>query len=114
MVDFDLPKLMKALEESFQPEKAAGFTGIFQCHITGVNEEDWMLDVQNQRIRILPGKEKSPRATLELTKEDLGGLLSGTLDPMRAYFSGKIQLHGDLSGVMKLIGMFEFKMDRFK
>lgn len=114
MSDPDLPKLMKALEASFKPEKAAGFSGIFQCHIRGVNEGDWKMEVADGEIQIQPGIQPAPRATLELSKEDLLGLLDGSLDPVKAFFSGKVQLRGDMAAVMKLIGFFEIKTDQFK
>lgn len=114
MGEIELGKIMIELERSFMPEKASGFAGIFQCHIVGAEQGDWVMVIKDQRIKIDPGSEISPRATLELSQDDLIGLLTNKLDPLHAYFSGKVQLHGDMPAVMKLLGMFHLDINRFK
>ncbi len=114
MEELDLNKIMSAIESSFIPEKAALFSGSFQCHILGSDQGDWVMIVKDKQIKILPGIDPTPRATLELQKEDLVELLSGKLDPLKAFFSGQIQLKGDMPAVMKLIGMFKLHTDSFK
>ena len=51
--------------------------------------------------------EDDPEAdtVLRLTVEDLGKLLSGTLDPTLAYMTGKLKIQGSTGVAMKLATM---------
>lgn len=109
-----LTRLMKQMEESFIPEKAEGMRGMFQCRIGGVENGDWLMTVGDLKCQITPGTADQPRATLEITNDDLENLLTGKLDPMKAFFSGRIDLKGDVSSVIKLLSMFRLNPDRFK
>lgn len=114
MENEQLVRLMKKLEDSFIPEKAAGMGGVFQCHVLGVANGDWLMTVGDAKCQITPGTVDQPRATLEIANDDLKNLLNGTLDPMKAFFSGRIDLKGDVSSVIKLLSMFRLNPDRFK
>ena len=107
-------KLMEQLQSAFIPEKSAGMKGNFQCHITGVENGDWVMRVESGQCWITPGEVQQPRATLEIDARDLTDLLSGKLDPLRAFFSGRIQLTGDTNAVIKLLSMFQMDTARFK
>ena len=101
-----LEYLMTQLEKSFIPEKAAGMAGVFQCHIPGEEGGDWLMTVKDQQCKITPGVSPEPRATLTIESSDLDELLAGKLDPLKAFFTGKIQLDGDKPAVIKLLTMF--------
>lgn len=109
-----LVRLMKKMEESFIPEKAEGMRGVFQCHISGVENGDWLMTVGDATCQINPGKTDQPRATLDIANDDLQNLLNGSLDPMKAFFSGRIDLKGDVNSVIKLLSMFRLDPGRFK
>jgi len=108
-----LEHLMKQMETSFIPEKSEGMEGTFQCHIPGEEGGDWILTVGNRRCQITPGITPNPRATLTIDGADLDALLSGKLDPLRAFFSGKIQLSGENAAAIKLISMFRLDPKSF-
>ena len=105
--------LMAKLQDAFIPEKAEGMKGVFQCHVTGVENGDWLMKVENATCQVLPGTVINPKATLELADKDLGDLLNGKLDPLKAFFTGRIQLSGDTGAVIKLLSMFHLNPDRF-
>jgi alkyl sulfatase BDS1-like metallo-beta-lactamase superfamily hydrolase len=105
-----LTELMELVQRSFVPEKANGMSGVFQAHVTGVENGDWTMTLQDGNCRISPGVAAHPRAMLIVSKEDLDGLISGQLDPVSAFFSGKIDLQGDVNSLIELISMF--KLDR--
>jgi putative sterol carrier protein len=107
-------KLMERLQSAFIPEKSAGMKGNYQCHITGVENGDWVMSVEDGQCRITPGELQQPRATLEIDARDLTDLLSGKLDPLRAFFSGTLQLTGDTNAVIKLLSMFHMDTARYK
>jgi putative sterol carrier protein len=44
----------------------------------------------------------APDATVSVAASDLQKLMTGQLDPMKAYAFGKIKIRGDMGAVMKL------------
>ena len=108
-----LEHLMKQLASSFLPEKSDGMEGVFQCHVPGEEGGDWIMTVANQNCQITPGIAPNPRATLTIDGTDLDELLSGKLDPLRAFFSGRIQLSGENAAAIKLISMFRLDPKSF-
>lgn len=101
-----LEYLMMQLEKSFIPEKAKGMEGVFQCHIPGEEGGDWLMTMKDQQCQITPGVSSIARATLTIESNHLDDLLAGKLDPLQAFFTGKIQLDGDKAAVIKLLTMF--------
>jgi len=108
-----LEHLMHQLEAAFIPDKSEGFEGVFQCHIPGDEGGNWVMTVMNQQCQIKAGIVEHPRATLTIEGDDLDELLSSRLDPLRAFFSGKIQLAGDNMSVIKLLSMFNLNPKGF-
>ncbi|HBF41963.1 MAG TPA: hypothetical protein DDW19_09460 [Anaerolineaceae bacterium] len=106
--------LMKELENSFLPEKSEGMKGEFQCHITGIENGEWLMRVGDAKCRITPGSVEMPLASLSLSSEDLDALLTGKLDPMKALLTGRIELKGDVGVVLKFLPMFRLDPARFK
>ena len=50
-------------------------------------------------------EDKDADCTVEIAKEDFAALLSGDLNPMSAFMSGKIKVKGDMGVAMKLQGL---------
>ncbi|XP_015265219.1 PREDICTED: stomatin-like protein 1 isoform X1 [Gekko japonicus] len=50
--------------------------------------------------------DHNPDVVLEMAESDLGPLVSGDLNPLNAYVSGKLRAHGDLSKALKLEVLF--------
>ena len=47
-------------------------------------------------------EKKEGDCTIEVSEDDLLDLLTGQLDPLNAYMSGRLQIHGDMSVAMQL------------
>jgi len=47
-------------------------------------------------------EDKEAECTVSITQEDLMALVSGNLNPMMAFMSGKIKIDGDMGVAMKL------------
>jgi len=103
-MDFD--NLAKKLESSFIPENARGVDAVVQLLIGGDETESWLMELHNQACKIYRGETENPRVTVQVTGHDLKDLLSGKLDPMMAFFSGRVQVHGDRGFLMKIPAMF--------
>ena len=52
------------------------------------------------------GANADPRLTITLDGVDFLRLISGNLDPMKAYFTGRIKLSGDIMVAANLAALF--------
>lgn len=95
---------------AFQPGAAQGVNVVFQYTISGPNGGDYIVTVKDGACAVAPGKAEKPTCTLNIGDSDFLDMISGKLDPMKAFTSGKLKIDGD---VMKsqLIGKL-FKMNR--
>ncbi len=64
-----------------------------------------VLDGTGQHNQIIEGPADAP-CTLQVEPADLQALLSGQLNPMNAFLSGKVRVHGDMSVALQLQRLF--------
>lgn len=103
-MDFD--SLARKLEQSFIPENAKGIDAKVQLRIEGEGIEDWLMEIHNSTCKISRGQGENPRVTVQVSGDDLRSLLAGQLDPMVAFFSGRVQVKGDRGFLMKMGSLF--------
>ncbi len=101
-------EIFEKMPEAFNPEAAKGVKVVFQYSISGPGGGDWAVIVSDGTCTVTPGKDEKPTCTLKISDNDFIDMISGELDPMGAFSSGKLKIGGD---VMKsqLIGKL-FKM----
>jgi putative sterol carrier protein len=51
-------------------------------------------------------EDKPADCTVRIAKDDLDAMLSGDLNPMNAFMSGKLKIEGDMGVAMKLQSLF--------
>lgn len=52
-------------------------------------------------------EDKEADCTVSISEDDLLGIMNGSLNPMMAFMSGKIKVHGDMSVAMKMQSLFK-------
>ncbi|MEM4574458.1 MAG: SCP2 sterol-binding domain-containing protein [Candidatus Caldarchaeum sp.] len=57
-------------------------------------------------LTVTEGLHPSPSATVESTHQDLLGILRGELDAVKAFFSGRIKIKGDVFAAQELNNLF--------
>jgi putative sterol carrier protein len=107
MVEIDVNEFMKAIPDLFNAGKAVGISGTVQCMFTGEQASDWVIKIQDQTCNVEEGKTTNPDLTIKAKGEDGVKLLTGQMDPMRAYMLGKVKVYGDLAFGMKLMNLFK-------
>ncbi|MGI6741742.1 MAG: SCP2 sterol-binding domain-containing protein [Brevefilum sp.] len=107
MSDIDVTAIMNAIPSGFNPEKAKDVNGIVQCVFTGAQASNWIIAIKDQTCVVNEGVTANPDLTITAKAEDGVNLLTGKLDPMRAYMLGKIRINGDLGLGMKLVNLFD-------
>ncbi len=89
---------------------AAGADAAIRWHITGRadgGEDVFQLEIADGHGRVIRGEgNREPRLTVTVDGADFVRIATGSADPMRAYFTGRLRLAGDIMAAAKLVSMF--------
>jgi putative sterol carrier protein len=107
MSEIDVRKLMTSIPEYFSAEKAKGVSAVVQCMFSGEQASDWVIKIKDQTCEVEEGKTVNPDLTIKADAEEGVNLLTGKMDPMRAFMLGKVKVYGDLALGMKLVNFFD-------
>ena len=110
MIDFD--EIAQLLEESFQAEKSNGIDFGVQIGINDIEDGIWHLQIKNMNCQVGRGNLISENTKISVSQADLLNLLAGQLNPTLAFFTGRIKLSGDQSGILKMISLFDFNKEK--
>jgi putative sterol carrier protein len=102
-----IPELMESIPQYFVPEKASGVDAVVQFHLTGEKGGDWAVTIKNMECSVANGISANPRITFNAEAQDCLDILSGKLDAMRAYMTGKLNVKGDMRLAMRIAGFFK-------
>lgn len=106
MKDINANELISLLRESFIREKAANVDTCIQANLEGSGGGKWFMKIQNQILDILEGETDEAQAKVKMNVNDFVDLMSGNLDPFRAFLTGKVKIIGDQSAVIRLSSLF--------
>ncbi|XP_076322897.1 peroxisomal Multifunctional enzyme type 2 [Tachypleus tridentatus] len=102
--DMVFKELGKRLGE--MPDAAAKVQAIFEWNITknGKPAAQWTLDLKNGKGEVYRGSPKNEKAGCILTLEDsdMVSMVTGKLDPQKAFMSGKLKIKGNIMLTQKL------------
>jgi len=107
MSEIDVRQTMLDIPNHFNAERAEGVSGTVQCVFSGDQASDWVITIKDKQCEVTEGKAADPDLTIKADAEDGVKVLTGQLDPMRAYMLGKVKVFGDLSLGMKLVNFFD-------
>jgi alkanesulfonate monooxygenase SsuD/methylene tetrahydromethanopterin reductase-like flavin-dependent oxidoreductase (luciferase family) len=103
-----LGQIFKGMAGSFDPAKAQGLdTGSIQYELKGrTKTHRWAVRIAGKHATAVRGFAHDPVVTLRMSAATFGGIVSGDVDAMRAFFEGKVTVEGDLSVAARLGEMF--------
>ncbi len=104
-----IEETMKALQEHFNPDAAAGLNKTVQFNISGDNANNWAIKIANQACELIPGGVEKPDLTLSLAATDWIAIVERKLDPMTAYMTGKLKTTGDIGLAMRIPNLFKLR-----
>jgi hypothetical protein len=96
----------------FDPTRADGVRGSIFWRITGRPDggsDTYQLEIADRRCRVSRATEGlEPRLTITVDGAELVRLATGGSDPIKAYFTGRVALSGNIMFAAKLPSLFRF------
>lgn len=96
------------MTDMFQEEAAEGIDVVFQYNISGPGGGEWYSVIKNQTCTIQEGTHETPDTVIKMNDEDFISLMSGGLNPITAYTSGKLKIEGDIMKSQLIDKLFKF------
>nr|QDP42312.1 sterol carrier protein [Ectropis grisescens] len=106
--DFKVYKYMKILEEAMESdadnliEKVRGIYGFKVRNGPNGAEGYWVINAKEGKGKVTYNGSDKPDVTFTVSDDDVTDLISGKLNPQKAFFQGKIKIQGNMGLAMKL------------
>lgn len=99
--------IFAAICKRFKSDRAGDMNADVVFDLTGDGGGQWTVQISNGGCNVKEGAAADPAATVHMSADDYVAMMTGNLNPMMAFMSGKVKVEGDLSSVMKLQQVFE-------
>jgi len=100
----DLNAIFSEMKARFNADAAADTEAVFQYVIDG--DSHWSVTVADSQCQVTEGEHDEPTVTLNMDSDTLTEVMSGELDGMQAFMSGRIQADGNIMEATKLALLF--------
>ena len=106
--DAVLGQIFAGMAEAFLPAKAGSQSAVIQYDINvGGTVHSYQLKIAGGKCELVKGAAGPARVTLTLQAPDFLRLVTGTLNGMQAFMTGKLKLTGDMMFAQVMQGWFE-------
>jgi putative sterol carrier protein len=106
-VDTVLEQIFTGMCEAFLPEKAGSQSAVIQYDVTASGKTyTYQLKVADGKCQVVKGGGGPAKTTLTLNVADFLRLITGKLNGMQAFMSGKLKLTGDMMFAQVMQGWF--------
>lgn len=96
--------IIDKLQQRFDTNAAAGMNDVFQ--FTFSDAEDYYLVVKDGNLEVQQGEHDDPSVTLAMSTDTLKGVMSGDINGMTAFMTGKLKATGNVMLATKLTSLF--------
>ena len=104
-MDISIKDIFEAMPGRFNGDAAADWSANIQFHFDAdadEGSENWFISIADGACSVGEGAVDSPSATINTQSETWVGMITGAVNPMQAFMSGKIKITGNMADVMKL------------
>jgi 3-hydroxy-3-methylglutaryl CoA synthase/NAD(P)-dependent dehydrogenase (short-subunit alcohol dehydrogenase family)/putative sterol carrier protein len=101
-------KIFSGLPDAFQADQAKGVDVVFLFDISGDGGGIWHVHIKDGECLVTEGSHESPTTTIKMGDEGFVKLISGELNAMSAFTSGKLKIEGDLMKSQLIEKLFKF------
>jgi len=106
--DTVLQQIFAGMCEAFLPDKAGSQSAVIQYDVNaGGTTHSYQLKVAGGKCELVKGAAGPARVTLALLAPDFLRLVTGKLNGMQAFMTGKLKLTGDMMFAQVMQGWFE-------
>ena len=106
--DTVLEQIFAGMAEAFLPDKAGSQSAVIQYDINvGGTVHSYQLKIAGGKCELVKGAAGPARVTLALLAPDFLRLVTGKLNGMQAFMTGKLKLTGDMMFAQVMQGWFE-------
>ncbi|HSH57212.1 MAG TPA: SCP2 sterol-binding domain-containing protein [Halomonas sp.] len=95
---------LDTLTSRFDPQAASGMDEVFQFHFD--DAESHYLVIHNEALSVEQGEHDDPSVSLTMSTATLKGLMTGELNGMTAFMTGKLKATGNVMLATKLTSLF--------
>lgn len=92
------------LQSRFDSQAASGMDEVFQFHFSDAGSH--YLVVKDGSLEIREGEHEDPSVSLSLSTDTLKGVMSGDINGMTAFMTGKLKATGNVMLATKLTSLF--------
>lgn len=100
-------RVAETMKDHFLADKAKGQKAVIQYDVKAPDGvHSFHLQVGDDRCEVAAGKADAPRVTLKALLPDFLRIVTGDLPGMQAFFTGKVQVSGDVMFAQIMEGWF--------
>ncbi|MEM9171545.1 MAG: SCP2 sterol-binding domain-containing protein [Pseudomonadota bacterium] len=98
-----LDDIFEKMPKALNPDAAAGVDATIQFN-AGTPRN---VVIRDGALTVNDGAAESPTVSVTMAEDDLVGMLTGKLDGMTAFMTGKLKIDGDLMFAQKITSLFD-------
>lgn len=99
-------ELFEKMPGQFQADNAGDMNAVILFDLSGEGGGQWSVAIADGACDVTQGAADSPKSTVRMDANDYHDMITGKLNPMMAFMSGKVKVEGDLNTVMKFQQLF--------
>ncbi|MBZ5487823.1 SCP2 sterol-binding domain-containing protein [Halomonas aquamarina] len=95
---------LEKLQARFNPDAAKGMHEVFQFHFSDAGSHYLVID--DGSLDVHEGEHDDPSVSLSMSTDTLKGIMSGDINGMTAFMTGKLKATGNVMLATKLTSLF--------
>ena len=99
-------EIMSAMPSRFNAEAAGDMNTTVMFELSGEGGGVWHVHIADGTCVVNEGPAENPKATIIMDAEDYAAMVTGELNAINAFMSGKVRVEGDLNTVMQFQNIF--------
>jgi putative sterol carrier protein len=100
-MDVSIKDIFEAMPSRFNSDAAGSWNANIQFKFDE-GAASWYITIADGACSVGEGDVESPSATINTQSDTWVGMITGKVNPMQAFMSGKIKITGNMADVMKL------------
>ena len=104
-----LERVMASLPERFRPRMAGNMAATIQFDFSGDDGGRWYMRIADGVCEVGAGEIDRPDATVAMSAADFVGINEGTVSAPDVFWSGRIDITGDIEAVLALPPVMDWR-----